>query len=189
MIILIKFIEILVSFQVIFISTLIPILLTLPFQNNLNQVLYFPITWQIPIVIIITLIFEAEVIYSAFTIYLFLGLFILPIFHQGGSLGYLLTPNFGYLLGIYPLVKIIDNIKIKESINKFGFLKNGTIAIFAMHFFGVVYSLIQMIFYKETDIFFYNLGNYTIGKIGYHLLMLLPISLLIKPIRFIKHKN
>ena len=46
---------------------------------------------------------------KTYTIYLLVGLFLLPIFHQGGSLGYLLTPNFGYLLGIYPLIKIINN--------------------------------------------------------------------------------
>ena len=45
-----------------------------------------------------------------------MGLFILPVFHQGGSLGYLLTPNFGYLLGLYPLIKIIDNLNNRNKI-------------------------------------------------------------------------
>jgi len=84
-----------------------------------------PITWQIPAIILLTLIFHKKVVFRAFSIYIFLGLFILPVFHQGGSLGYLLTPNFGYLLGLYPLIKIINNLNNRNKINVGNFLKNG----------------------------------------------------------------
>ena len=114
----------------------------------------------------------------AFSIYLLIGLFFLPVFHNGGSIGYLLTPNFGYLLGIYPLVYIID--KLNHKINYFDLLKYGTFAIISMHIMGIVYSLILVVFLKQPDIFFYNISRYSFGKIGYHLLMLTPIILLTK---------
>ena len=36
------------------------------------------------------------------------------------------------------------------------------------------------------NIFLYNLGKYSVGKIGYHFLMLFPLLLLIKPIERLK---
>lgn len=38
--------------------------------------------------------------------YLFLGLAGLPVFSQGGGMGYLFKPTFGYLLG-YPLASVV----------------------------------------------------------------------------------
>jgi len=103
-----KLIEILVSLQSLVITTMLPVYIPLQFINKSINSFEIPITWQIPTVILLTLIFQKEVILKAYYIYIFLGLFIAPVFHQGGSIGYLLTPNFGYLLGLYPLIKIID---------------------------------------------------------------------------------
>jgi biotin transport system substrate-specific component len=118
-----------------------------------------------------------------------LGLFIFPVFHQGGSIGYLLTPNFGYLLGYYPLIKIIDNFNTRNKLNVGNFLKNGFIAIVAMHLTGIFYNFIQIIFYSQFNLFLYNLGKYSLGKIGYHFLMIFPLLLLIKPIERLKHRK
>ena len=129
------------------------------------------------------MIMVEKVVFKAFSIYIILGLFIYPVFHQGGSIGYLLTPNFGYLLGVYPLIKIIDNLNTRNKINVGDFLKKGIIAIGVMHLTGIFYNFIQVIFYSEFNIFLYNLGKYSVGKIGYHFLMLFPLLLLIKPIK------
>ena len=43
---------------------------------------------------------------AAVTVYILLGLAGLPVFSAGGGIGYVATPNFGYLLGMYPLVLI-----------------------------------------------------------------------------------
>ena len=118
-----------------------------------------------------------------------MGLFILPVFQQGGSLGYLLTPNFGYLLGLYPLIKIIDNLNTRNKIKVGNFLKKGFIAIGAMHLTGIFYNFIQIILYSQFNLFLYNLGKYSLGKIGYHFLMLFPLLLLIKPIERLKRRK
>ena len=97
-----KNLEILISLQTIIISTLIPVYITIPFTNRLNQTFEIPITWQIPSIILITLIFSRKIVLKAFTIYLLIGLFYLPVFHGGGSVGYILTHEFGYLLGFIP---------------------------------------------------------------------------------------
>ena len=58
-----------------------------------------------------------------------------------------------------------------------------------MHLTGILYNFLQIIFYGQFSIFLYNLGKYSVGKIGYHFLMLLPILLLIKPIKHLKNSK
>ena len=184
-----KLIEILVSLQSLVITTMLPVYIPLQLINKSINSFEIPITWQIPTIIFLTLIFQKEVVLKAFFIYIFLGLFIAPVFHQGGSIGYLLTPNFGYLLGLYPLIKIIDNLNKRNKIDFGNFLINGFIAICALHLTGIIYNFIQIIFFSHFNIFLYNLGKYSIGKIGYHFLMLFPLFLVIKPIKRLKIAN
>jgi len=184
-----KLIEIIVSLESLVISSMLPVYIPLPFIYKSNNNFELPITWQIPTIILLTLIFHKKVVFRAFSIYIILGLFIFPVFHQGGSIGYLLTPNFGYLLGLYPLIKIIDNLNTRNKIKVGIFLKNGFIAIGAMHFTGIIYSFIQLILYSQFNLFLYNLGKYSLGKIGYHFLMLFPLLLLIKPIELLKRSK
>ena len=184
-----KLIEILISLQSLVITTMLPVYIPLKFIDKSVNNIEIPITWQIPTIILLTLIFHKKVVFRAFSVYIILGLFIFPVFHRGGSIGYLLTPNFGYLLGLYPLIKIIDNFNTRNKINVGNFLKNGFIAIGAMHLTGIFYNFIQVIFYSQFNLFLYNLGKYSVGKIGYHFLMLFPFLLLIKPIKRLKHSK
>ena len=183
-------IEIIISLQVIIVSSLFPVYISIPSLKQLMQTYEIPISWQLPSIILITLIFKGKIVIKAFSIYLFTGLFLLPVFQNGGSLGYLLTPNFGYLLGIYPLIKFIDNLNIKNNkINLFDFLRYGILGIFSMHIIGIIYNFIQILYFNQSDFLLYNISKYSLGKIGYHLLMLSPITLLIKIINKYRLKN
>ena len=184
-----KLIAILVSLQSLVITSMISVYIPIPFIYKSSNNFELPITWQIPTIILLTLIFHKKVVFRAFSLYIILGLFIFPVFPQGGSIGYLLTPNFGYLLGYYPLIKIIDNLNTKNKINVGIFLKNGFIAISAMHLTGIFYNFIQIIFYSQLNLFLYNLGKYSLGKIGYHFLMLFPLLFLIKTIERFKRSK
>ena len=175
--------------QSLVITTMLPVYSPLQIIGKSDINFEIPITWQIPTIILLTLIFHKKVVFRAFSIYLFIGLFIAPVFHEGGSIGYLLTPNFGFLLGVYPLIKIIDNLNTRNKINVGNFLINGFIAICAMHLTGILYNILQFIFYGQFHIFLYNLGKYSLGKVGYHLLMLLPLILFIKPIKYLKNRK
>jgi len=178
-----------VSLQSLVISSMLPVYIPLPFVYKSSNIIELPITWQIPTIILLTLIFHKKVVFRAFSIYIILGLFIFPVFHQGGPIGYLLTPNFGYLLGLYPLIKIIDNLNNRNKINIGNFLKNGFLAIGAMHLTGIFYNLIQIILYSQFNLILYNLGRYSLGKNGYHFLMLFPLLLLIKIIERLKRSK
>jgi len=184
-----KLIEILVSLQSLVITSMLPVYIPLPFIYRSSNNFELPITWQIPTIILLTLICHKKVVLRAYTLYIIIGLFVFPVFHKGGSIGYLLTPNFGYLLGLYPLIKIIDNLNNRKKIKIGNFLKNGFLAIGAMHLTGIFYNFIQIIFYNQFNLFLYNLGKYSLGKIGYHFLMLFPLLLLIKPIERLKRSK
>tara|TARA_B100000482_G_scaffold128069_1_gene92989 strand:+ start:218 stop:787 length:570 start_codon:yes stop_codon:yes gene_type:complete len=176
-----KLIEVIISLQIIIISAFIPVFFSIPINTKIIETFEIPITWQVPSILIITLIFNGKIVIKAFSIYLIIGLFFIPVFHQGGSLGYLLTPNFGYLLGMYPLIKIIDNLNKRNQIIKFSdLLKYGILAICSMHLIGIIYNFILILYSKQSEILLYNITKYSIGKFGYHLLMLTPITLLIK---------
>ena len=185
-----KTIEVVISLQILIISTMIPVFITIPITNKALEIIDIPITWQIPSVILITLIFRGKIVFKAFSIYLLLGIFFIPVFHHGGSLGYILTPNFGYLLGIYPLIKVIDDLnKDNKIITVYKFIKYGIIGITFMHIIGITYSSIQMIYFKRYDYLLYSISNYSFGKYGYHLLMLTPISLLLSPINNFRYQK
>ena len=185
-----KVIEIIISLQVIIISTFVPVYISIPSINKILQTLEIPISWQVPSIIIITLIFKGKIVIKAFSIYLFIGLFILPVFQNGGSLGYLLTPNFGYLLGTYPLIKFIDKLNIKNNRIYFNeIIRYGVLGILSMHIIGIIYNYIQILYFKESELLVYNISKYSLGKLGYHLLMLTPITLLIKLINKYRLKN
>ncbi|MBO6960624.1 MAG: biotin transporter BioY [Prochlorococcus marinus CUG1438] len=184
-----KLIEILICLQSLIISTMLPVFIPFSSINNSFTNLEMPITLQIPTIVSLTLIFNKKVVLRAFAIYIFFGLFIAPVFHQGGSIGYLLTPNFGYLLGIFPLIIIIDNLNMNNKINIFNFLINGFLAILSMHLTGIFYNFIQLLFYNQFNTVLYNFGKYSVGKIGYHLIMLVPLILLIKPIKYLKYNK
>lgn len=185
-----KIIEIFISLQIIILSTFVPVFISIPFSNKPINSLEIPITWQVPSIIIITLIFKGNTVIKAFSIYLFIGLFFIPVFHQGGSLGYLLTSNFGYLLGTYPLIKIIDNLNKKnQMINYHEFIKYGILGISIMHIIGIFYICIQTLYFNQSEIFLYSIAKYSLGKFSYHLLMLMPIILLIKIINIFRYRK
>ena len=173
--------EILISLQIIIISTLIPVFISIPYTNKLISTIEIPITWQIPSIIVLTLLFKGKIIIKSFSIYLIIVLFFIPVFNQGGSIGYLLTPNFGFLLGTFPLIKIIDNLNNKnKKIIYYDFLKYGILGISSMHLVGIIYSSIQLFNIKQSEILLYSIAKLSLGKLGYHLLMLIPITLFIK---------
>ena len=185
-----KIVEIIISLQIIIIAKFIPVIISIPFSNQSIETFDIPISWQVPSIILITLIFRGQVVTIAFSIYLLIGLLFLPVFQDGGSIGYLLTPNFGYLLGTYPLIKIIDKLnKLNHKIYQYDLFKYGVLAITSMHIIGITYSFIQILFIKQPNILLYNISKYSLGKFAYHLLMLTPITFLIKLINIIHRYN
>ena len=95
-----------------------------------------------------------------------------------------------HLLLLYPLINIINKLnKNISQIYYYDLLRYGFIAICTMHIIGIFYIVIQLLIFKQTDLLLYKISKYSLGKIGYHLLMLIPTALIVKLINNYKYKK
>ena len=166
-----------VSFQSILISTMIPINIPIPSIENIYRIVEFPINYQIPTIIFLTLIFSGEFIKKVYAIYIFIGLFFLPVFFDGGSLGYLITPNFGYLIGIFPLINIINKLNKKNNLSFIRFIKYSLAGLIIMHLTGILYFTLKLFLFNKPNLIIYNIGLFTMNKIPFQIISLIPVYL------------
>ncbi|MEB3321311.1 MAG: biotin transporter BioY [Synechococcaceae cyanobacterium] len=68
------------------------------------------ITLQVPALLLTALVGGPRSALLAAVAYLSIGLFQLPVFHEGGGMGYLLDPGFGYLAGFLPAAWITGRL-------------------------------------------------------------------------------
>ncbi len=68
------------------------------------------ITLQVPALLLTALVCGPRSATLAAVAYLSVGLFQLPVFHEGGGIGYLLDPGFGYLAGFLPAAWITGKL-------------------------------------------------------------------------------
>ena len=181
-----KNIEIIISTQCIFISSMLPLFISIPSKENNLTIFELPVNSQIPIILILTIVFSDEILIKSHTIYLFLGLFFLPLFNDGGSLGYILTPNFGFLLGIYPMIIYINKLKSKNVITTFKFILYGILSLLILHLSGIIYLIIQLLIFSRLELLLYLIGKYSFANLSFQILMLLPCSLLLICLKKIK---
>ena len=174
-----KNIELIISTQCIFITSLVPFYISIPSNGKFFTIIDLPVNWQIPIILILTILFSDEILLKSHTIYLILGLFFLPLFYDGGSLGYILTPNFGFLLGIYPMIVYINKLNFKNKITIFNFVVYGIISLLILHLIGIIYLIIQLLIFNRIELILYSIGLYSFAKLPYQILMLFPCTLLL----------
>ncbi|WP_320667589.1 biotin transporter BioY [Prochlorococcus sp. MIT 1307] len=79
-----------------------PTALILPGLDFTPKAVPLASTFQVPALLLSALVFGPRAAVIATLAYLVIGLFYMPIFHEGGSLNYLASPGFGYLTGFIP---------------------------------------------------------------------------------------
>ena len=174
-----KNIELMISTQCIFIGSFVPLHISIPSNENYLKTTELPVNWQIPIILFLTILFSRDMIIKSYTIYLTLGLFFLPIFNDGGSLGYILTPNFGFLLGIYPMIIYINKLNSKNKISIFKFIFYGIISLLILHLIGIIYMTVKLLIFNRIELILYIIGKYSLANLPFQILMLFPCSLLL----------
>ena len=88
--------------MLIIICAMIPSSIILPQQDLSLSIIQLNSTWQIHGLLMTSLLCGPQIGVICAISYLIIGLFYLPVFHGGGSVGYILTHEFGYLLGFIP---------------------------------------------------------------------------------------
>ena len=75
------------------------------------------ITLQVPALLLTALVTGPRSALLAAVAYLSVGLFQLPVFQEGGGLGYLLDPGFGYLAGFVPAAWITGRLARQQGMD------------------------------------------------------------------------
>lgn len=114
-----------------------------------------PITLQTLFVILSGVLLGSKMGALSQLLYVALGLIGLPVFSQGGGIGYVLKPTFGYLigfiLGAYVIGKIIEMSKNK---NVWTFLFANASGLFMIYTLGVSYMYFLLKYVSQTPISF-----------------------------------
>ena len=112
-------------------------LTNIPLQTN----------WQIPGVLLTSLLCGPQIGTISAISYIIIGLFFLPVFHGGGSVGYILTHEFGYLLGFVPAAwtcGILAKQNSKAYLINYSFYT--ILSLFIVHIVGILYLVFGKIF-------------------------------------------
>lgn len=89
-------------------------------------------------------------------VYVGIGLAGVPVFTEGGGLGYVFKPTFGYLIGFIVAAYLIG--KMREKVKELTFIKTIGILLLGLSFiyiFGVVYLYIGYNLYLGQSVSFY----------------------------------
>ena len=185
-----KVIKIFISTQMMIIASLTPSYIFFPNNQNPLKVIELPITWLTTIIIFLTLIFGGVITYVSHSLYIFIGLFVLPIFNDGGSLGYILTPNFAYILSIYLLIMSIERLnKTKKKLTINSLFRSSILGLSLMHLSSILYITILLKIFNQEDLFLYTLGKYSLSNFPFEIIMIFPLSLFIKQINILRNNH
>ena len=146
--------------------------------------------WQIQGLLLTSLICGPQIGTISAITYLIIGLLYLPIFHGGGSVGYILTPEFGYLLGFIPAAWTCGLLaKGSSRINLINYSIYTAFSLLLIHFTGIIYLTFGKILgVWATDLFDLVLIN-TFIPFPTQLLLCIsicPLSILLKRFLLIK---
>ncbi len=131
------------------------------------QVLALPSTWQVPALLLCSLVCGANAGVIAAVAYITIGLFQIPVFSNGGDLSYLTTPGFGYLLGFLPSAWISGSLSRPKKMHNVVNLSLCAVAgLITLHICGIINLIIGSLMNRWSDQFPQLLFNYTIFPIS-----------------------
>ncbi|NJN73536.1 MAG: biotin transporter BioY [Limnothrix sp. RL_2_0] len=112
--------------------------------------------------------------------YIFIGLFWLPVFSQGGKLAYVMEPTFGYILGFVPAAGICGWLAFQYVLSIESLALSGFCGLLSMHVCGIVY-LTSMTLLEKMPLDGLTLGAaialYTLNPFGGQLVLVCGVAL------------
>ncbi|MEB3159505.1 MAG: biotin transporter BioY [Synechococcus sp.] len=168
--------------MLILVGSLIPAALVLP--SVPVQVLPLPSTWQVPALLLCAMVCGPRSGVIASVAYLTIGLVDLPVFHDGGGLGYLLNPGFGYLAGFLPAAWLCGRLSQQDGMNDLGRLTLSAIAGLVMiQVCGLLNLLIGAAVGRWSDPLAQLLFSYSLGPLPSQLALCVAAGCLALPLR------
>ena len=165
--------------MLIIICAMIPSAIILPQKDFSLSVIQMQSTWQIQGLFLTSLLCGPQIGSISAITYLLIGLFYLPVFHGGGSVGYIFAPEFGYLLGFIPAswtCGFLATRNTKPNLINYSFYT--IISLCIIHTFGIIYLIIGKIFGNWTNGLFDLILIHSLIPFTSQVLLCITISLL-----------
>ena len=158
---------------------MIPSYLIFPQEGLSISIIPLQSNWQIQGLFLTSLLCGPQIGTISAISYLIIGLFYLPVFHGGGSVGYILTHEFGYLLGFIPAAWTCGFLSKQSSkANLINYSFYTSISLCILHITGIIYLILGKIFgnwiNNLSDLILIN----TVKPFPTQLLLCISISLL-----------
>ncbi len=165
--------------MLIIICSMIPSSIIFPQEDLSLSNIPLHSNWQFQGLLLTSLLCGPEIGTISAISYLIIGLFYLPVFHGGGSVGYILTYEFGYLLGFIPAAWICGFLaKNTSKVNLINYSFYTTISLCIVHIIGFIYLFFGKIFGNWLDSLSDLILINTIIPFPNQLLLCISISLL-----------
>ena len=133
--------------MLIIICAMIPSSIIFPQEDLSLSISPLHSNWQIQGVLLTSLLCGPQIGTISAISYLIIGLFYLPVFHGGGSVGYILTHEFGYLLGFIPAAWICGFLaKQNTKANLINYSCYTILSLCVVHIIGIIYLIIGKVF-------------------------------------------
>ena len=169
----------LTGLMLIIICAMIPSSIIFPQEDLSLSNIPLNSNWQIQGLLLTSLLCGPEIGTISAISYLIIGLFYLPVFHGGGSVGYILTHEFGYLLGFVPAAWICGFLaKNTSKANLINYSFYTTISLCIAHIIGMIYLIIGKILGNWLDSIFDLILINTLIPFPTQFLLCISISLL-----------
>ena len=107
-------------------------------DDFLYTIKYIP---QIPIVLFVGALLGRKYGLISTILYIFIGLFLLPVFALGGGWRYIFEYGFGYILAYIPAVFLIGTV-LKKGYTLKNILKSVFIGVLIIHILGILYMMV-----------------------------------------------
>ena len=170
--------------MMILVGTLMPSGLLIPGEGFSTKVLSLPSTWQVPALLLTALVCGPNAGVIASVAYITIGLFQLPVFHGGGTLDYLFTPGFGFLVGFIPAAWLTGRLANQAGMNNLPRLTLSAVAgLMALQACGVLNLIFGSLMIRWSNPLPELLFTYTIAPLPAQLSLCACVGLIAIPLR------
>ncbi len=174
----------LAGLMVMIIGGMLPSAFIIPNLQFPQQTFDLSSTLQIPSILICGLVCGPKAGLIAIFAYLTIGLFYLPIFHGGGSTGYLTTPEMGYLVGFIPAIWVSGILSEKQSGNSLIYLTCcSVIGLFIIHLIGISNLILGGLTSKWSSTTLELIFSYSLSPFPIQVILCTGVALIAKIFR------
>lgn len=168
----------------ILLGSMVPAALAFPDQSGQLQLLELPTTLQVPALLLTASLCGPRGGFLAAVAYITIGLWQLPVFAGGGSISYLLNPEFGFLAGFLPAAWVTGRLSRQPQMDDPLALAGAAVSgVVVMQICGLLNLVLGHLLGRWDAPLLVMLYSYAIGPLWGQLLACCAIGVVALPLR------